>query len=740
MSNIDEKLCGLAIDACSTAQFESFVHSFHAGLIGTSFVPLGGMHDGGADGFEEAMFESSARAGTFLQASKTQGVERKIRQTIKRLREVGREPKTAIFYFSIPLGGSDITEEKLSEELDVSIKIRPKAYICAHINHSQQTAAAYKSHLEPAIYPLLKIGGAGQDREYPFSARTACAFIGQELKRRRGNASLLETISESLIFWALEGTDPDSGKLMSEDEILSRIFEAVPASKQFMRSVIHSKLAALSSKSNPSGRQISWYRKEGLYALRFEERQKILEDNADEIQLFSAIGDEITEIARGKLPERLYDSIPNILKAVRSAIEVIFRKQGLDVGLFLSGGEEASLDGVDIAEELDILASEAARNAEDISCIRDCLADIVRKIIYSPTENQREYMQRLSSTYFVLFALKNEPRIVEYFSGMARNLVLYIGSDLLIKMLSEYHLPPEGQLITNAVKIIKDAGSRLILTEGALDEVFTHLHATVLEFDTYYSRVEGKISAAFIPAIDRILIRAYFYARLDLNTNGSAPKGWLSYISQFCSYEDVRRKKSARGLQLYLCDRYGLDFESKNDMLTKVDRDQLQQLKESIEKEKGATKSSGAILAYNDALQALRIFSKRNELSESTVPNPYGYRTWWLTHERATERASSRAFGSKMPRFVMRPEFLLNYIGLLPSKSEVVQSYKNVFPSILAVSLGRRAPANLVHEVLTAASESIEVDESRARVMLSEFADQLKADKLRIYETQINAR
>lgn len=116
-------------------------------------------------------------------------------------------------------------------------------------------------------------------------------------------------------------------------------------------------------------------------------------------------------------------------------------------------------------------------------------------------------MQRLSSTYFVLFALKNEPRIVEYFSGMARNLVLYIGSDLLIKMLSEYHLPPEGQLITNAVKIIKDAGSRLILTEGALDEVFTHLHATVLEFDTYYSRVEGKISAAFIPAIDRILIR-----------------------------------------------------------------------------------------------------------------------------------------------------------------------------------------------------------------------------------------
>ena len=38
-----------------------------------------------------------------------------------------------------------------------------------------------------------------------------CVFLGQELERRRGNADILEAVTDSLILWALEGTNPDNG-------------------------------------------------------------------------------------------------------------------------------------------------------------------------------------------------------------------------------------------------------------------------------------------------------------------------------------------------------------------------------------------------------------------------------------------------------------------------------------------------------------------------------------------------
>ena len=58
---VDQKLCGAAVDACDTSAFEQFCQGFHAAIVGSEFVPLGGMHDGGADGFEEPIFDKLRR-------------------------------------------------------------------------------------------------------------------------------------------------------------------------------------------------------------------------------------------------------------------------------------------------------------------------------------------------------------------------------------------------------------------------------------------------------------------------------------------------------------------------------------------------------------------------------------------------------------------------------------------------------------------------------------------------------
>ncbi|MGJ0394180.1 MAG: hypothetical protein ACR650_15775 [Methylocystis sp.] len=222
MALIDQRLCGVAIDECDTSAFEQFVQAFHAALVGSKFVPLGGMHDGGADGFEERIYEHKSRASVFLQASKTADIEGKIRGTIKRLKDFGREPRSIFFYFSEPISQVDKIEEDIEKTDDVVIRIRAKQFIQAHINDNEQTAQSFTSYLRPAVLHLLELGASGKSHDFPFEAKTLCAFLGHEVNNRKGNVPLLTSVTDSLILWSLEETDPDKNLYMSKDEIFSK--------------------------------------------------------------------------------------------------------------------------------------------------------------------------------------------------------------------------------------------------------------------------------------------------------------------------------------------------------------------------------------------------------------------------------------------------------------------------------------------------------------------------------------
>ena len=65
---------------------------------------------------------------------------------------------------------------------------------------------------------------------------------------------------------------------------------------------------------------------------------------------------------------------------------------------------------------------------------------------------------------------------------MSANFVLYVGADLIIRGLSEHFLGPEDKMTANLFAILSSAGSELILTDRALDEVYTHICAADFEY------------------------------------------------------------------------------------------------------------------------------------------------------------------------------------------------------------------------------------------------------------------
>jgi hypothetical protein len=650
MSTVNHQLVEIALERADGASFEKFAQAFFAELSGLEFVPLGGHHDGGAEAFTEPGVFETNKPGQFWQASVQKTIRPKIRGTVERLLEYGRKPTQLTYCTSIVVPNVDGEEDLLSDELDLRIKIRDRKYIVSHINHSPQTVEAFNSYLAPHLAFLKQIGGAttlGHSPNLPI--RSLCVFLGQEVERRRGNTQLLEGVTDALILWSLEGTDPDKGLLLTRQEILDRITEALPAAKQFIKGVIDQRLEALASKQNTDGREVRWYRKDDRFCLPYETRRLVESENTEDELLKVSVSEVFEHRATATLRDNNERGlVPKVVAVCHRALEITFEKQGLELAAFVLGEESQDQIQHTMSDYVDQAMDEFSTFGEEREIVKQAVLSILRQSFYRSEPVEREYLSKLSRTYTLLFVLKNEPRIVEFFRRMSSNFVLYVGSDLLIRAISEYYLPSEDRMTWNMFKILQAAGSTILLTEKTLEEVISHLRATDYEFKYHYMDMEPYVDVTIARHIDRILIRSYFYARHD-DAVSRKPSSWGNYIGMFCTYQYLHGAAGQDSLRRYLCEEFGFTYEANFETIKGIDKDEIEELKKKIVEIRrggGRQKDREETLSYNDALHVLRVYEKRRELGEASKPNPFGYRTWWLTQETMCAMQHQKRFAS----------------------------------------------------------------------------------------------
>ena len=348
------------------------------------------------------------------------------------------------------------------------------------------------------------------------------------------------------------------------------------------------------------------------------------------------------------------------------------------------------------------------------------------------------YLQKLGQTYVLLLLLKNEPKIVEYFKTLSSKFVLYIGTDFLVRALSEHYLAPQNQTTKNLFEILSAAGATLVLTEKAVEELATHIRRQILEFKNYYEHVEGHIKLDSIEFIDRMLIRSYFYSRLAPLSTVKPPPGWRSYIDQFASYNKMLDGSGNDELARYLVNKFKMVYEGEAAMKAGLDLNEVLALADKIvglRTQFGTKKDKVDILAFNDALQVHRIYQRRRADGEGSPGNPFGFKTWWLTQDVVVRKASAELIGKHHgQRFMMRPEFLLNFISFAPSEGDILASYRSIFPSVLGIRLSNRVHSESFRQVLEEANRISVVDDARAGSMITECVNVLKGDSVKIYE------
>ena len=733
MKTVNHKLVGIALDKVTGTTFEDFFQAFYSALVGSEFVPLGGFHDGGADAFQGmGLFQhKTQRPDTFYQATIQEDHRAKIRHTVNRLKQVDREPKNLQYVTSRVIGMIDKEEEDLSNKLDIAIKIRDRKWIVNNINQKQQTIAAYHTYLEPLLSFLTGLGSATTIETSPnVPARTLCVFLGQEIRLRRGNTDLLEAVTDSLILWALDETDPDAGKLMTRADIRIKIETVLPSAKQFIREAFDHRIETMAKKENSTGREVRWYKQTDEFCLPFETRKVVTEENIEDqslkvqiLELYKYRAERILNTDEGLLPHEIVDLAHRVL-------ELTFEQQGLEFSEFLTGEQEKNRDFT-VADQVDSAIEEFGLSGTNAVKAKEVVLTMLRQGFYNSTKEERLYYDKLSRTYTLMFTLRNEPRIVEYFKDMSSNFVLLVGSDIIVRALSEKYLSPEDQMTVNMLRILREAGSTLMLTHMAIEEVHAHIKGTDNQFRNFFQELEPYIDKNIVRHEDKILIRAYFNAKFDTSLS-VRPANWESFIEQICSYQDLHKNTVACDqVKDYLMEKFGFEYLDKIDVDELVDDDEVQELSDQISEVK-----SKPVLARNDARHILAVYGKRRKLRESHRPNPYGYRTWWLTHESKVLRCTRELVKSHGSKYIIRPDFILNFVALSPTTEAVRKSYGAVFPTLLGIKLSNRMREQVFLDVMGKVKEMRKVDEARAKAMMSQMSNDLKGDNYKQYETE----
>lgn len=717
-------LIRIALDRTNGDDFEKFAMRFLSAILGTQFIPQGGMHDGGADGiFREEIYQSASRPSAFAQASIEADVKSKIRNTAKRLRNFGRDPKQLIYVTNQVVSTIDKVEEELAIGLDLTVRIYDGEYIINHVPNDRTTVAAYQEHLHSYTAFLQNVSWSNVlSPSTHITDPHVYTYLSGQLETDSSESTFVDGIVDAMIVYALEGTDPNEGILRTEDEIYDKIMEVLPQAEALLTSKLRERLEAISVKAS---RRIRWHKSDDLWALPYDDRLKLHEASIEDEALRIKTRQELSSQFAGLEPEPSLD--PNDLaKLTLDTIQRTFEKDGLRFARYLEGNDQ-DINVPFVSDALREILDENSLVGEQRYEASEVINKVLRHIFYSSTPIQRTFMHRISRAYVICFALQMEPRVLKYFDDMINQTWLYVGADVLVTALSERYVPREDQHTRNLLRVVQEAGAQLILTEPVLNELHGHLKGTDEEYRAYVQSVESHITYEMARNAPKILIRAYLYTRVFGIDNG--PKSWEQYINQFCDYPNLYKPEGFRQLQIYLVNEFGLRFENMSAISAISDPERHNELQGAL-----AGVKPTDFLASNDAYMYELVTHYRNSRPEERESSEYGHRTWWLSAgEGAAVRAMSQ-IDNLSERILMRPGFLSKYIQFAPSAADARRNLSDFLPSLLGIRLARRVTEEDYHKLIEMVQEAESLEGGRRAAQMADVADRLKS--ARNYEYQ----
>lgn len=692
--------------------FEDFAQQFLSCVIGYEFIPVGGSKDKGIDAFQH-IFKQKNKEKNIFQMSTESDHKEKIDNTTQKL--IDNEIEfDALFYVTNRI----ITNKDhiIDEYFDIHkkpLRIFDHGWFSSNCNHSDGTIRIYNIFISTHLHQFNQPGKSYIVSNLDTDTRIY-VFLRQQIERQRDLNQLDVVLTDTLILFSLEGTDPDKNIFKTRKQIYSDIKNFVKFDPKILDHTLSKRLKDLTTKP----RKIKYHSKEEAYCLPYDTRLEITQRNLEDINLLDVFLQQTEE----KIKKYLKESetiVRDLSKLVNETINKIFYYQGLEFSNFILKGESEDAIEKKLTDVISRVVDDSSTINKNKQNVKIALTLAIRDIIYNGTVEQKKYFKSLSNTYMMMFMLHWDPQISIFFQTLASTLNIYVGTSIIIPALSEFYLSKENKRHWNLLVASQKAGITLLINDIIIDELVSHFKLIKNIYLTEYKPLEKETSgdeSVDSIFITEIMIRAYYYARLRNRVDN-----FDDFINNFV---DPDMKSLKNDLIDYLREEFGIKYISNKSIDVKIDNNEYKALLDNLKSGK-----SSMVKAENDSKLILTIYAIRSKNNESSNTSIFGYKTWWLSKDATTYNSVKTVFSDKYPvSCYIRPDFLYNYITLAPSKEEIDEAYKEIFPSLLGVNLSFHMPDSVNKYVRKSLLDHKGKSPARVKAIIRKLTEQLKSD------------
>lgn len=712
MTGIDKRDFEYAVNKIDNGNvFEEFASSYLAKIRGDNFIPAGGLKDRGIDGLEH-IFTCHGFERTIYQSSIEKDTIGKLRRSLQKLEK--NEVSFNQFYFvtNQVVKNQDKLTDKLYDDFKIPVHIRDLKWLSAHVNDNQGTVNTYHTFVSSYMHRFIQGKNSFIVGNFINDPRLF-VFLRQQFDHDLENQQLDTIVADSLILFALEGTDPDINRFKTRKEIMETIESKILFDPISLQGIIENRLKFLSAKP----RKIKHHRNIDAYCLPYETRVEIDQRSIADARLHTAFQDQSKKMLNKQLKN--FDvRVSDCLTLMESAFNNIYYHQGLEFADFLLKGENQDAFEKNLEDTISTVVDDSHVVAKNRESVKSALMITIREIVYNGTPEQKSFLMRLSNTYLMMFLLQCDPSVSTFFSSMASKLNIYVCTSILIPAMSEYYLSPENRRHWNLLKRAQNSGVSLVVNETIIKELVSHFKLFKNKYNELYLYdeqiyLEDETQTLYI---DDIMIRAYFYAKRRGNVDR-----FNDFIDNFVS---PNLRKAETEFQTWLRVEFGIKFVSDESLRVKIDPEEEKSLYYELKKLKSSPAKAKADTNLILTIYAIR--KKQNEASDSDI---LGYHTWWLSKDTLTMRAVNDVFKNKYKvSCYMRPDFLYNYISLAPNVSTIKRSYRSMFPTLLGVNISYHLPQDIINCVHRSMKEHKNKNKARRASILRTLADDLRTN------------
>ena len=719
-------IISLCIEQIHPSDFEIWAQGVLTHTMGLAFEPTGGMHDGGQDGFVRSVSSESTH---FVQISKQESTSSKIRSTIGRLRQ-NRKVSKLTYVTSQCEATRDILEATLSREFGIQVSIHDQRWLMAWVSLDENLKQSLFGFCREIVDGLETLQSATR-RLNDSDRLSIVAYLEAHVRSLPETVNFQTICLDTMIYNSLLGTNPETNNFRTIDEIQDCITKKHRNVLEKAEDTLAERLEFLCSKENdPRVRRHQHNR----YALSYSVRCSFHEDNlrlqADQDKFVGSINNRFNEIGAEEADELR----PFVVTCVQSALVETYRKQAMNFAASFSRRDfETDIRVFDI---IDRIISELNVPEKFRKLVTDLSSTVFRKVCYSSREEEREYLNLLMKFFSIQFMMEGDSAVSRYFSEMASSLRLFVGTDIIVRCLSEALVQKPNRGMENSLELLRSRGVRLSVTRQTVQEVFAHIRHSTGVFRHEYEQWFRRAKLDEVKNSDRILIRSFFYAYLEPERHVTRPKNWFEYLRNFgaavwfTKTDDASSETDIDEFASFLVDKYGLKFVEIDEVLETIDDRLATKITEEILKERDAQSDGSKILARNDAQMALFVNSERSSRKERVSSDLYGYNTWWLTEETAVLRALKQF--KQRHDVIMHPQFLMNHFVLDPNFIRKNSSEgRQIMPTLFGLRITDRVSPSVMKDFLQRIGDLAGLDESAQNARIRSAANILKQGNTR---------